>query len=400
MKGDGIIPLFYAAMAKRKAKSKKSSGRKRPQKTQVKVLLGALFVLGFLVLSLVFLSQLRESLRPPPEQPKPQSLTPSMIEDVRVELESALLRGGVSSGLEGIKKAEAGSRIDIQASFPGRESIDTLGRRLNRISDRIHIESHSTEGNLLILWSGRILFSLHFSPKVVTPLPLPRPGSPEVAIIVDDMGQDLHTAQTLLNINLNLTLAILPWSQQAPQVDQLLHQAGREILIHIPMEPQSYPATNPGPHALFIDLDSGEIRERFQGYRQRVPHATGGNNHMGSRFTENGEGMRVVLEEMKKADLFFVDSLTTGKSIAYSEALKEGVPAIKRDMFLDNVQESERILDEIRKLANRARQQGYAVGICHPHRETLKALASAEDIFKQQGVRVVPVSKLLGRRSD
>ncbi len=385
-------------MATRKKKSQKTPRRKRPQNNQVKVLLGILFLSAFLVLSLVFLSQLRENFRPKPSRTVAEVLSPSTVEDVKVELESTFLRDGILPAPTAIKDAKPGARIEIPAEFPQKENLDVLAQRLTRISGLIRMDSRESEKRLVILWKDRVLFSFLFIPPAHPPIqPPPQKSGAEVAIIVDDMGMDLHAAQTLLGFDIDLTFAILPWSQQAPQVDRLFHDAGREILIHLPMEPQSYPATNPGPHALFTDLTPEEIRIRFKGYRDRVPHATGGNNHMGSRFTENDEGMAVVLDEMKKAHLFFVDSLTTGKSVAYAEARKLQVPTAERDMFLDNIQESERILAEIRKLASLAKRQGYAVGICHPHKETIKALALAGELLKQQGVTVVPVSALLDR---
>ena len=116
------------------------------------------------------------------------------------------------------------------------------------------------------------------------------------------------------------------------EVITMARRAGREIMIHIPMEPQSYPATNPGADALLVGQSPEEIRRRFQGFRTQLPDAVGGNNHMGSRFTESREGMAVVLAEMKEAGLFFVDSRTTGHSVAFAEARQAGVPAAARDL--------------------------------------------------------------------
>ena len=231
-----------------------------------------------------------------------------------------------------------------------------------------------------------------FQPPAVLP-PVARP--PRLAIIVDDLGRDLGAVHQLLAIGLPLTMSILPNEPHAKEAAAAAHAGGHEVLIHIPMEPQGYPAVNPGSDALFVDTPPAELRRRFQSYLTRVPYAVGGNNHMGSRFTEDAQGMEVVLEQMRKAGLFFVDSRTTGDSVAYELARRDGIPAARRDMFLDNVQDEGRIGKEIDKLIRLARKRGQAIGICHPHPTTLAALRRAASELRAAGVEVVPVSRLL-----
>ena len=139
------------------------------------------------------------------------------------------------------------------------------------------------------------------------------------------------------------------------------HAAGREIMLHVPMEPQGYPAVNPGDDALLVRFDKGEIRRRFAGYLKRVPHAVGANNHMGSRFTEDEQGMAVVMEMMQAQGFFFVDSLTTGRSKVGQVAESYDVPHVKRDVFLDNVADVAAIKEQLARLVQQARQKGYAL---------------------------------------
>jgi hypothetical protein len=100
---------------------------------------------------------------------------------------------------------------------------------------------------------------------------------------------------------------------------------------------------------------------------------------------------------MKGEGLFFVDSRTSAHSVAYDEARRAGLPAAGRDVFLDNVQDVEAIVVEIRRLVRLAKTQGTAVGICHPHPETLEALRREAGLFRREGVDLVPASRLLVR---
>lgn len=389
-------PFFIIPMAKQKKTPSKKTKRKkkRQQATWPWLALAAFAAVVCLLLALTLLPRMLEKKTPPPAATKdPSILTEVLVEDIRIEVESALLRAGVKLPTQALKDLAPGASLTVEGAYPETAALDTLQKRLKRLSGNIEVQNHPTQRTIVILWNGRLLFGIEYPPE--PPVHPDAPPGPRVAIIIDDVGRDLATAREILDIDLPLNVAILPFSHKAVEVDELLYQQGREILIHIPMEPQGYPDKNPGPQALFVNLDRDEIRRRFEAYRQRVPHATGGNNHMGSRFTEERDGMRTVLTLMKDDGLFFVDSLTTPRSVAYAEAVKMGIPSVERDVFLDNVQVASRILAEIRKLAALAQRQGTAVGICHPHPETLEALRQSVKIFQEYGVTVVPVSQLL-----
>jgi hypothetical protein len=390
--------------SEKKSRSQKSRNRGKAGKPatghRLKILLASLFLLGFLLVSLILLSHMRQrSLTPPPAPPVPAAApaTPpsTLYEDVRVEVESVLLRSGISLSQVEISRSGDLFRYEVQGAFPSDALLDELSRRLSRLAADLRLEALALEGELHIYRGEAMVYLLHFRPPPTPPPVRPPKVRARAAIIMDDLGRDLETARALLAIDLPVTFAILPSEAYAAEVATLAHRSGREVMIHIPMEPQSYPATNPGDDALLLGQSPGEIRQRFQEFVERVPFAVGGNNHMGSRFTEYREGMEVVLAAMKETGLFFVDSRTTGHSVAFSEARRAGVPAAARDLFLDNEQDVEQISREIRKLAVLAGRKGQAVGICHPYEQTLEALRREAPYLKQQGIEIVPVSQLL-----
>ena len=225
--------------------------------------------------------------------------------------------------------------------------------------------------------------------------PLLREQGPLVAVIVDDLGADLAVMQDFLDLQLNLTAAVLPNVPHARAVAELAHADGREVLLHVPMEPRNYPAVDPGEQALMVNLSMAEVQHRLRGYLQTVPWVVGANNHMGSRFTESREGMRGVLQLLKDQGLFFVDSRTTADSVAIVEAEGMEIAHAERDLFLDNDINEEAIRRQIRKLIGLAKEQGSAIGICHPHLETIAALKKEAHGFAAAGVKLVPVSALL-----
>ena len=198
---------------------------------------------------------------------------------------------------------------------------------------------------------------------------------PQVAIIIDDMGYHPDVGRGLLELDLFLSFSFLPHAPFTPELEEITYQKGNPILLHLPLEPRSA-AWDPGPGALYLDDDAETRKKKFLDNLQLVPHATGVNNHMGSLFTESRPAMEALVELIAEQQLFFIDSFTTSASMGQESAQNKGVPTSRRHIFLDNVQEKEKICLQIEKLAALAEHQGQAIGIGHPYPETLAALQS------------------------
>lgn len=240
------------------------------------------------------------------------------------------------------------------------------------------------------------------SPEYAQPPAAPAPppsrevkGEGVVAIIIDDMGSRLSEAQQLLAIGVPLTLSVIPGLPHARQVAEYAHGHGGEVMVHLPMEPRDYPQRPLEANGLLLSQPDDEIARRVKGYFQAIPHAVGANNHMGSRFTEDRNKMAVVMGVLRQRQLFFVDSLTSDRSVAYSLARETGVKVLRRDVFLDNVQDISAIIGQLQAVAAIARRQGAAVAICHPHPATIRALARHLPVMKSSGIRFVAVSALI-----
>ncbi len=217
-----------------------------------------------------------------------------------------------------------------------------------------------------------------------------------VAIIVDDIGLSLVPVKMFLSLDQPITFSIIPGLEHSMDAAGMVHERHREIMLHMPMEPLNYPQENPGELSLMVSMNPEEIRTRVDELLKLVPHIAGVNNHMGSRFTQDREHVSVVLEELKKRKLFFIDSLTANHSVAYDESLRLGIKTGKRDIFLDNIDQEASIIEQIDKLIRLAKRRGYAIAICHPKESTVKALQDSMEKFRSQGIEIVPVSELIG----
>ena len=221
-------------------------------------------------------------------------------------------------------------------------------------------------------------------------------GGRHVAVIIDDIGYDLRLAEELARIEAPIAFAVLPHTPHAREAARLLHAAGKEILLHLPMEPRSYPGNDPGKGALFVRMDPEEIRSRIEADLAVVPHVSGVNNHMGSRFMEDEAGLSVVMQELAKRGLFFVDSVTTDHSRARSAAARVGVRYVARSLFIDHTPGYPAALATLVQPPARGRERTTPLlMIGHPRPETLRALGDALPLWRDEGVRVVPLATYL-----
>lgn len=221
-----------------------------------------------------------------------------------------------------------------------------------------------------------------------------QPLLPQVSIIIDDLGYGGKVTEQILTMKVPLTLSVLPKKAYSRDIAARAKELGFQILLHLPMEPYGYPREDPGPGALFVEMEEEKIRETLINDLGEVPGVVGVNNHMGSRFTAQEEKMALVLEELKKQGLFFVDSRTSNHSVAYHLAKTMGLPVTYRNVFLDTDQRAEMVKINIRQLVALALKEGKAIAIGHPYPTTITVLQEMLPEL-QEVVEVVPVSQLL-----
>ncbi len=237
-------------------------------------------------------------------------------------------------------------------------------------------------------------------PKIGKPKPMPATelSLREVAIIIDDMGYDLNAVKKLLKIDANLTFAILPFQPYSRQASEMLHKAKREILLHLPMEPVSYPREKPGEGALFTDMNNEELLLQLRNNIAAVPYVVGVNNHMGSRFMMDDQRLSLIFKELKRKNLFFVDSRTSPDTKALSVAQAIGLNIAERKVFIDNDRNYNEIYNHLINVA-KSNDDFPQIIIGHPYPETILALKDAVNVMRKKGVSIVPASQIIKKNS-
>lgn len=222
----------------------------------------------------------------------------------------------------------------------------------------------------------------------------PLEDGPRLTVVIDDMGANPKAIDELLDLDVPVTVAIWPRSRYAAETARTAHAAGREVLIHQPMEPVQAPYVNAGPGAITLHTPPDRIREILAENLKLVPFASGLNNHMGSRFTQNPDFCAIVCDVAAEAGLFTLDSVTHANTVFYETALRRGLPAYRRNIFLDDGPRTVKsVLEELRAAEAVARKDGQAVAIGHPHPETLTALRQW-CATRDTSIQIVPLRHL------
>ena len=221
---------------------------------------------------------------------------------------------------------------------------------------------------------------------------------PLIAIVIDDMGVDKKRSGLAIDLPAPLTLSFLTYATELARQTERARGRGHELMLHVAMEPGSKTA-DPGPNALLTTLSDAELKRRLEWSFLRFSTYVGVNNHMGSKFTANRKAMRIVIEEIKRRGLLFLDSRTSGRTVGAKLAREMGVPVAERNIFIDHENTIEAVHAQLRKVEQLARTTGAVIAIGHPRDVTIRALQEWLAGIEAKGFKLVPLTTIVARNS-
>jgi len=216
----------------------------------------------------------------------------------------------------------------------------------------------------------------------------------EIVLILDDVGFDHQPLSQAMTIDPNVNFAILPNARRSAEFAATLHGRGFELLCHLPMEPEGFPRISPGDGAVLTSMTDAEIASATRANVGAIRFARGVNNHMGSRATADRRVITDVLGALPKG-MYFIDSRTTGSSIAGPLARSMRVKTASRNVFLDDVQDAAAIRRQLDVLAQTASSRGVAVGIGHMYPSTVQVLKEDAPKLRASGFTFVRASSIV-----
>ena len=206
-----------------------------------------------------------------------------------------------------------------------------------------------------------------------------RSKKPRLVIVIDDVSK-VSQLRAIKATDIKLTPSIFPPSELS-MTSHHLAQGLKHYMIHLPME-SGNKQFNTQYKTLLTSFSNKQIQSRVHELRQLFPSACYVNNHTGSVYTNSYKAMSKLYKALRKEGFVFVDSRTIGTSKVKKIAHEFGDAYVSRDIFIDNIHEISYIHGQLAKAVKIAKKKGYAIAIGHPHKVTIKALMSANEILK------------------
>ncbi len=289
-------------------------------------------------------------------------------------------RSGLNNGTAAVRPREQRHKVQAPRPYPEKPTVAKPEKTVTKPKQPV-FEVFSPESKPAV--------------KPLAPLKtIPGDRPPMVAIILDDVGYDRHIADRFMGLDVPLTFSMLPYGTYSLKINDKAHARGFETMLHLPMEPNEYPRVNPGRGGLLTSMSPDELLAQLDRNLSQFTGLKGVNNHMGSRISTSPAQMRQIFSALKKRGLYYVDSRTTAASVARMSAEKFQLPFAERDIFIDHYEDEAFIRAQLQRLVRRAQEQGYAIGIAHPHEVTYQTLKAFLPRLKEE-TAIVPASTIV-----
>jgi polysaccharide deacetylase 2 family uncharacterized protein YibQ len=318
------------------------------------------------------------------------------------------IRPELQPAKRGSSSALAADNIYISLSDPAQTAA--FAQALNAIARKHDLSVTETASSGVIRFDYSFHGARTHTVHVVTPLaarsaaphastPLTAPQSaggenPRLAIIIDDLGYDRSAADAVLALGFPLTVSVLPHLPLSSELAEEAQRRGDQVMLHLPMESEADGA-KPEDIELRVGMNVAQVDATLAGMLETVPYAAGVNNHQGSRATADAALMQALMPALRQRGLFFVDSRTDAKTVAYDTAERAGVPAASRKVFLDDIATRDAILKQLALAARDAQRDGFTIAIGHPRPATIAALAEGVPPLEARGIHLVFASELV-----
>nr|WP_279347131.1 divergent polysaccharide deacetylase family protein [Govania unica] len=222
---------------------------------------------------------------------------------------------------------------------------------------------------------------------------------PRIAIVITGLGlSKLVTETAITTLPPAVSLAFSPYGEGLVARSRRAREAGHELLLMLPMEPQDYPKNDPGPHSLLTSLPAAENIARMHWVMSRFPGYVGVVNEMGSKFSASEEAMTPVLKELKSRGLLFMDSRSSQYSVAGKLARTLRVPRAINNRYIDEQPSEDQIRKQLDDIENLARSYGAAAAIGRAHPVTMRTVAAWAAGLEKRGFELVPLTAVVNRQ--
>jgi polysaccharide deacetylase 2 family uncharacterized protein YibQ len=221
-------------------------------------------------------------------------------------------------------------------------------------------------------------------------------GKIRIAIVMTGLGLSAKATQAALNgLPPAVTVAIQPYSSDAPRWLSAARAAGHEVLLQVPMEPFDFPESDPGPHTLRTGSANSANIERLDWALTRFTGYAGVTNLLGDRFLSDSESLAPILAALVRRGLYFYDTGTASQTVAPVVAAGLSAPFEQGAMSIDGIQTALEIDRRLSELEDQARNRGSIVGTAFLYPVSVERIALWAKGLQSRGFVLVPVSAIV-----
>lgn len=214
-------------------------------------------------------------------------------------------------------------------------------------------------------------------------------GPPRVAVLVSGLGvPGAPDGDIIKGLPPPVSIAYGAYGRGLQERVTEARADGHEVLLAIPLEPNNYPAKDPGPHTLLTTLPPKDNIKRLQWLMSRYSGYVGLTNYMGDKFETAPQSLKPVLEEIKQRGLVYV-----GDGSVEGSAAGEIAGTLELEYATAQVRLDPAAMDKgLAELEAAAKAQGAAIGVAKAAPSTVKRIGDWAGSLKDKGLVLVPVS--------
>jgi polysaccharide deacetylase 2 family uncharacterized protein YibQ len=224
--------------------------------------------------------------------------------------------------------------------------------------------------------------------------------APRLALVLFGFGNDLDRARRVFDLSVPFAVALVPDTRASGAMFRAAHQAGREVVLHIPLEPINYPQLNPGPGTLLVTMKPDRATGTVRRWLDQSGPVVGVANHMGSLATQDMTLMGAVYRELRRRHLPFIHAQPAAGAVCRSLAAEMGVIYDEPDAVLDTEARARTAKDLDRRwgeILKQTRARGRAVVWVRLTPLTSDWLRRATTVKRLGGVDLAPLSGVIRR---
>ena len=382
------------------SKKRRRTRSKKTSSIPPKLLVGGIFLVFVFIMTALIVNNRVSALK---KQLKDSIKEPSNISSLEEDIKIVLFDHEVSK--DSFKKVVEDGKIRYVIDVP-EENFYSVSSGIAQVLSRF---GFTKQGDYFKDFSGNTLLSVKVIPTGAgTPqLDMKSKGDikfqvkrehskiKKIALILDDAGNNLGLAEDVLKLPFNVTLSVIPFTPFDRETADMVRKYKKELFLHLPMEPKSYPNTDPGKGAILLNTPESLVEIIVKKDAERIGKIDGSNNHMGSALTENTVKMQQVFRYLKGYTDTFVDSHTSKNSVAY-DVCREYMKYCGRNMiFIDNVNDYNYIKSKINEGVEMLKNEDSLIMIGHLRPITVEVVKKYIPELLNEKVQFTKVKEVL-----